>query len=57
MPGIGNVEVSIVTVPKMYVCQEYVLLTKYMPGIGYLEPYQVASTVIMNKIYARNRFC
>ena len=25
--------------------------------MGYVEPYQVASIVIMNKTYARNRFC
>ena len=39
------------------VCQKWVLLTKSMPGIGYVEPYQVASIVIMSKTYARKRFC
>ena len=32
------------------------MLTKRMPRIGYVEPYQVASIVFINKIYARIRF-
>ena len=42
-------------------------MTQRIPGIGYVEPYQVASTVIMNKQmpgigfvdkrYAENRLC
>ena len=27
-----------------------------MSGIGYVEPYEVASMVTVNKTYARNRF-
>ena len=28
-----------------------------MPGIGYVEPYQVVSIVFINKTDARNKFC
>ena len=31
------------------------MLTERIPGIGYVEPYRVVSTVIMNKTYARSR--
>ena len=32
-------------------------LTIRMPGIGYVEPYEVASILAVNKTYARNRLC
>ena len=50
MPGIGYVKpnevVSMVTVNEMY-ARNRVLLTKHMPGIGHVESYPVASTVII----------
>ena len=38
------------------VCQEYVLLTKGMPGIGFVDK-GMPGISFVDKRYARNRFC
>ena len=58
--ALQSIEESIYSFRKLFFCSEntrFYWLTKYMPGIGGVEPYQVASIVIVNKTYARNRFC